>query len=69
MKVRVNSSGTNQVVSVGIQGPAGPAQINAANDVDVSNLTDGSLLVYSTQVEKWTATQLLEKQTMECGQY
>ena len=69
MKVRVNSSGTTQVVSVGVQGPSGPAQINTANDVDISNLTNGSLLVYSTQVEKWTATQLLENQTMECGQY
>jgi hypothetical protein len=69
MKVRVNSSGTSQVVSVGVQGPSGVTQINAAADVDISNLTNGSLLVYSAQVEKWTATQLLENQTMECGQY
>jgi hypothetical protein len=69
MKIRVNSSGTSQVVSVGVQGPGGPARINSAEDLDISNLSDGSMLVYSVQTEKWTATQLLEKQTMECGQY
>jgi hypothetical protein len=69
MKVRVNSSGTSQVVSVGVQGPSGVTEINAAQDLDISNLSDGSMLVYSLQTEKWTATQLLEKQTMECGQY
>jgi hypothetical protein len=69
MKIRVNSSGTSQVVSVGVQGPAGPSKINSAQDLDISNLSDGSMLVYSLQTEKWTATQLLEKQTMECGQY
>jgi hypothetical protein len=38
-------------------------------DLDLSNLQDGSVLVYSTDSGKWESTILLEKQTIECGQY
>ena len=72
MKVKVNTASTTQVVSVGIQGPSGPSGIttlSSATDVDVTNLTDGSVLVYSTDSSKWNSTLMLEKQTMECGQY
>lgn len=69
MKVKVNTSPSSHVVSVGIQGPAGVSSISAAEDVDTTNLNDGSLLVYSTDTSKWTSTVILEKQKMECGQY
>lgn len=44
-------------------------QLNRLDDVDTSNLTDGSVLVYSVESSKWEATTILEKQTVECGQY
>ena len=44
-------------------------EINGMDDIDVSGLADGSVLVYSTANSKWEATNLLEKQTVECGQY
>lgn len=39
------------------------------DDIDLSNLQDGSVLVYSTNSGKWESTILLKKQTVECGQY
>jgi len=39
------------------------------DDVDLTNLNDGSLLIYSTQTSKWTAGVLLNKQIIESGQY
>lgn len=69
MKVKVNPSGTSQVVSVGVQGPAGPASISASADVDATNLQNGSLLAYSTETQKWVATTILEKQTLEGGHF
>ena len=57
------------------QGPQGPPGISAAvsigtlQDVDLSSLADGSLLVYATAEQKWKSTRVLEKQAFECGQY
>lgn len=80
----VNTQSTNQVVSIGIQGPTGltgpagptgaigPAgirEISRADDVDVSVLADGSVLVYSTATSKWTSTKNLDKQILDAGHY
>ena len=57
------------------QGPQGPPGISAATsvstlqDVDLSSLDDGSLLIYATANRMWKATTVLEKQALECGQY
>lgn len=57
------------------QGPQGPPGISAATsvaallDTDISNLNDGSLLIYSSSSQKWKASTILEKQALECGQY
>ena len=71
MKVKVNTQGTSQVVSVGIQGPSGESQfhLNNAQDIDVTAITDGSLLVYKANTSKWTATKTLQQQDFEGGQY
>jgi hypothetical protein len=66
-QVIVNTAATNQVVSVGVQGPGGPNTINTAQDVNLTDLRNGSLLVYSTQTQKWVSTTTLESQTMEGG--
>ena len=70
--VVIESEGLTTVVTVGEQGPSGPAgvtTISAASDVDSSNKVEGSVLVYSTQNQKWVATTLLENQSVESGHY
>ena len=69
MKVRVNQQPTNQVISVGIQGPAGPNTISTAADVDTTDLKDGSLLVFKSVAQKWTSTTTLDAQNMDGGEF
>lgn len=61
------------IVTEGEQGPSGPpgpsTAINTAPDVDVTNLQDGSLLIYSTQSQKWVANTQLNNQSLESGHY
>jgi hypothetical protein len=53
----------------GPRGIPGPNQINTANDVDVTELINGAVLVYKTEISKWKSTTLLNQQTMEGGHY
>ena len=39
------------------------------DDIDVSNLEDGPVLVHSTNSGTWESTILVEIQAVECGQY
>lgn len=56
------------VVVGGIMGPPGASGlITASADVDVTNLQDGSVLVYNTEAAKWQAAQILEKQIINAG--
>lgn len=55
-------------VLTGIQGPPGVnSTLSTSGDVDVTNLTDGSVLVYNTAISKWQATTVLEKQALNGG--
>jgi hypothetical protein len=38
-------------------------------DVDTSNKTDGSILVYNSNQDKFFATTILEKQTLNGGNF
>lgn len=76
--VAVNTQGTTEVVSVGIQGPQGAQgapgidtsrAIGDLTDVDVTNLQNGSILVYSVGNNMWTSTTTLSAQNMEGGEY
>jgi hypothetical protein len=69
MKVIVNQNPIKKVVTVGVQGPSGPNLVTTANDVDATNLVNGSLLIYNTTKSKWEASTTLENQTLECGHY
>jgi len=60
---------TPKVILTGIMGPPGKSTITAMEDVDVSQLNSGSLLVYNTQTQKWTSTTLLNQQVVDSGQY
>lgn len=57
------------VITSAEQGPPGVTRISQADDVNVSNLENGSVLVYSGSSEKWVATRLLENQSVESGHY
>jgi hypothetical protein len=50
-------------IATGIQ------NISDAVDVDSTNKVEGSILVYSTQNQKWVATTQLENQNIESGHY
>ena len=70
--VLVETPGEVTVITVAEQGPPGPAgiqNISDASDVDSSNKTEGSVLVYSAQNQKWVATTQLENQNVESGHY
>jgi hypothetical protein len=56
------------VSSVGIQG-GGDASISGLLDVDAFNPTNGSVLVYKTITNKWTASTTLDAQNMEGGEF
>lgn len=70
--ILVETPGEVTVITSAEQGPPGPSgiqNITDAFDVDSSNKTEGSILVYSTQNQKWVATTLLENQSVESGHY
>lgn len=66
--VRVDKSPTTIVT--GMMGPAGSSgNLGDMRDVDTSNLTSGSLLVYNAGTAKWAATTLLNQQSVDCGEF
>ena len=59
---------TITVDTVGIQGISGTAgSLSDIADIDITNLQEGSVLVYKTATSKWTSTLNLEDQYMNGG--
>lgn len=58
----VVDSGSIQVVSVGIQGPAGSALL-AGKGVSTASLEDGDLLRYSSANDIWETTRTIDAGT------
>lgn len=68
-----------QVITAGSQGPRGPKgekgdtgpsmSISNAPDVDSTDLQEGSLLIFSSQQQKWVANTQLTNQSLESGHY
>ena len=56
------------VSSVGIQGNSG-GSISGLLDVDAFNPNNGSVLIYKTTTNKWTASTTLDAQNMEGGEF
>jgi hypothetical protein len=54
IKVRLGSENKIKVIP-----SLAPATIGALNDVDMTNSTDGSILVYDFGTKKWIATNIL----------
>ncbi len=46
-----------------------PNSIENMADVDLTGLTDGALLIYRNNTARWTASTLLDKQSMEGGEF
>lgn len=53
----------------GAKGEAGVNRMNDLSDVDITNIQDGSLLVYKQQTQKWLATKDLDSQAIDAGHY
>jgi hypothetical protein len=58
-----------QVIIAGMIGPQGVTTIEGLQNIDISNIQNGSLLIYNVSTQKWTASNLLEQQIVESGQY
>lgn len=61
----------NQSTYTIVAGTIGPSSnsIGTMMDVDLTNLVDGSTLIYDNNTYKWTSTTLLDKQIIESGHY
>lgn len=66
--VVVSSQSQTKVVVGGMIGPT-PTTLKGLYDIDLTQLAAGSLLVYNAGTEKWTATNRLEQQVFESGQF
>lgn len=58
-----------QTIVTGIMGPAGAATFAQMRDVDLTQLAAGSILIYNSGTSKWHATNLLDQQIVESGQF
>ena len=65
----VTGDNSSTVIVTGIMGPAVTSSISQSNDVDMSQLRDGGVLVYNILTNKWVATNSLDKQIFEAGQF
>ena len=66
--VVVSSQSQTKVVVGGMIGPT-VTTLKGLSDLDLTQLSAGSLLVYNAGTEKWTATTMLDQQVFESGQF
>ncbi len=57
IKARVGTE--NTIKAIPTVSSTAASSLNALNDVDISNLGDGYVLVYDGTTQKWTATNTL----------
>lgn len=64
---------TSSTITTGVVLGAGTgdgiSSISQAIDVDITELDNGSVLIYNAINAQWKATRLLQEQTIECGQF
>lgn len=56
-------------IVTGLLGPPGKNELSAMNDVDISSLVTGSILVYNQTNQKWVSTTTLEDQYLNGGNF
>jgi hypothetical protein len=57
------------VIVTGMMPPPVASSITNSVDVDLQQLQDGGVLVYNSTTQRWTATNLLDRQIIESGQF
>jgi hypothetical protein len=57
------------IIVTGMMGPAQNVSFQNNPEVDLTNLQNGGILVYNASNQKWTATNLLQNQIVESGQF
>lgn len=67
--IALASNDNSTVVVTGLLGPKSELRLGLADDVDFSGLIDGAVLVYSSNTSKWHATEKLNKQAIDCGEF
>lgn len=65
----ISTAENTTVVVTGIMGPPGASSISALEDVDKSELVDGATLIYRANTATWKATNRLDNQILEAGQF
>lgn len=65
----VVEAGAPLVVVSGMMGPAGASDLADMGDVDTTQLQDGCVLVYKQATQRWTATNTLDRQILDGGQF
>jgi hypothetical protein len=65
----VVESDQSRTIVTGIMGPRGAASFSELQDINLSQLGPGSLLIYDAGTNQWTATTLLDQQIVESGQF
>jgi hypothetical protein len=63
------SEGIITLASSNLSNPSSVESLGNVGDVDTSAKTNGSVLVYKTITNKWTATRTLDLQIMEGGEF
>jgi hypothetical protein len=66
--VVVSSQSQTKIVVGGMIGPH-VTTLKGLSDLDLTDLAAGSLLVYNAGTEKWTATNQLNQQSVDAGQF
>jgi hypothetical protein len=65
----LTSNSNTELVITGIMGPPGASSISDMLDVDKTELTNGATLVYNSSNAFWKATNKLDNQILEAGQF
>ena len=65
----VVSQDTGYVVVTGIMGPPGSSSLSGLTDIDRTQLVNGATLVYDSNSAIWKATNKLDNQILEAGQF
>lgn len=71
-QVVVSQPETREVIVTGLLGPKGDrgaSTIAELEDVNLSSLTSGSVLVYDASTQKWISKTLLNQQQVDCGEF
>lgn len=65
----VSESKVTHTIVTGLMGPPGAGSFAEMRNVDLTQLSSGSILIYNSGTLKWHATNLLDQQTVDAGQF